>query len=342
MNKSTVFLTLLFIFLNCPFSFSQKNVSIPAFEEGVLFLQSGEYEKSVKSFSTAISSNQNIIDSYYNRGIAYFKLQMKDEACKDWSIVAYYNDKEIFSKLDKYCDSMIIIESDTFQTSFFDTTYYKDQKENPFFRREDMAEFPGGEVELMNFIGNNLKYPITAKEDHVQGRVYVRFYIDRNGIVQKPYILKGVREDLDKEVLRIIKLMPKWKPAYSNNNPVGVALSLPVNFKFYENSFTKDFIDIVDEKMPSFPGGEKKLMEYIEKNLKAPQHKENKRINRIVYATFVVDTSGSIKNAKITRGLDEECDREVLRVINSMPKWEPGTQNGVKVQVEYNLPFKFK
>jgi len=92
------------------------------------------------------------------------------------------------------------------------------------------------------------------------------------------------------------------------------------------------------EEMPSFPGGESERAGFISNNLRVPA--ENK--HGTVYVSFIVKADGSITSAKILRGLGKSYDEEVLRVINLMPKWFPGKQNGEAVDVLFNLPVYFE
>jgi TonB family protein len=89
---------------------------------------------------------------------------------------------------------------------------------------EEMPEFPGGEKEMENFIRQNLKPVCTA------GRVYVDFYIDTTGTVQEARVLRGLSPECDKEALRLIQSMPKWKPGRQNGRAVNVYHPLPVDF----------------------------------------------------------------------------------------------------------------
>jgi periplasmic protein TonB len=97
----------------------------------------------------------------------------------------------------------------------------------------------------------------------------------------------------------------------------------------------------VVEEMPSFPGGEEKLFEYLSKGIKYPAIARENNITGRVYVNFVVDKDGKIKDAKVLRGIGGGCDEEALRVVRSMPDWKPGRQNGRNVQVSYNLPVNF-
>jgi protein TonB len=97
----------------------------------------------------------------------------------------------------------------------------------------------------------------------------------------------------------------------------------------------------VVEEMPTFPGGEEKLFDYLRKNIKFPPVARENGIQGRVFVTFVVDKDGKVKDAKILRGIGGGCDEEALRVIRNMPDWKAGKQNGRPVSVQYNLPVNF-
>lgn len=97
----------------------------------------------------------------------------------------------------------------------------------------------------------------------------------------------------------------------------------------------------IPETFPQFPGGNIALFEYLSKNIKFPKSKENEDVKVRVVTTFTVEKDGSITDAKIIRSQGEAFDNEALRVINGMPKWIPGTQNGKAVRVKYTLPITF-
>ena len=97
----------------------------------------------------------------------------------------------------------------------------------------------------------------------------------------------------------------------------------------------------IPETFPQFPGGHVALFEYLSKNIKFPKSKENEDVKVRVVTTFTVEKDGSITDAKIVRSQGEAFDNEALRVINGMPKWIPGTQNGKAVRVKYTLPITF-
>jgi TonB family protein len=98
----------------------------------------------------------------------------------------------------------------------------------------------------------------------------------------------------------------------------------------------------VVEVDPEFPGGEEALYKYLAENIKYPVMAKNNKVEGRVYITFVIEKDGTVSDAKVLRSVNEELDAEALRVINAMPKWKPGTQRGVPVRVQYNIPINFK
>ena len=104
---------------------------------------------------------------------------------------------------------------------------------------------------------------------------------------------------------------------------------------------TKVFGDIA-EQMPMFPGGDRKLMEYLASSIQYPPECKESCIQGRVIVTFVVERDGSISQAKVVKSLDPLLDAEALRVVNAMPKWIPGRQGGVTVAVKYTIPVTFR
>ena len=103
---------------------------------------------------------------------------------------------------------------------------------------------------------------------------------------------------------------------------------------------TKVF-DVVEE-MPQFPGGQAALLEYLAKNIKYPVVAEENGIQGRVIVTFVVERDGSITDVKVVKSVDPSLDKEAARVVKSMPKWQPGKQNGSAVRVKYTVPVQFR
>ena len=96
---------------------------------------------------------------------------------------------------------------------------------------EEMPQYPGGNAALMEFLGNNIKYPVVAEENGIQGRVVVTFVIERDGSVTDVKVEKSVDPSLDKEAIRVVKSMPRWIPGKQDGSPVRVKYTMPVTFK---------------------------------------------------------------------------------------------------------------
>jgi len=96
------------------------------------------------------------------------------------------------------------------------------------------------------------------------------------------------------------------------------------------------------EVMPSFPGGDKAMMQWLSDNLQYPKTALEKGIEGRVIVRFIVGADGSISGAEIQRSLDPACDAEAIRVVGKMPKWIPGKQGGEPVAVYYTVPILFK
>ena len=96
---------------------------------------------------------------------------------------------------------------------------------------EEMPEFPGGMQECMKWLGKNIKYPTTAQEKGIQGRVIMQFVVERDGSITEPKVVRGVDPDLDKEALRVISIMPNWKPGKHKGEAVRVKYTLPVMYR---------------------------------------------------------------------------------------------------------------
>lgn len=126
--------------------------------------------------------------------------------------------ESIFKKKEIHIHDIEIIEED-------------EEQENVLTVAEKMPEFPGGTSELSKFLSNNIKYPAMARENRIEGRVIVSFVVEKDGFISDVEIAQSVNPILDKEALRVVKLMPKWKAGVQKGKPVRVKYSIPVNFK---------------------------------------------------------------------------------------------------------------
>lgn len=108
----------------------------------------------------------------------------------------------------------------------------EDPEENVIFVVvEKMPEFPGGQKELMKYFSENIKYPIIAQENGIQGRVIVQFTVRKDGSIDDVQVVRSADPSLDKEAIRLIKSMPKWTPGQQRGKAVHCKFTVPVVFK---------------------------------------------------------------------------------------------------------------
>jgi protein TonB len=107
----------------------------------------------------------------------------------------------------------------------------KEEETKVFDVVEQMPSFPGGPSALMQFLSSNIKYPVVAEENGVQGRVVCTFVVERDGSITDVRVIKSVDPSLDKEAVRVVKSMPKWIPGKQNGSAVRVKYTVPVTFR---------------------------------------------------------------------------------------------------------------
>ena len=99
---------------------------------------------------------------------------------------------------------------------------------------EVQPEFPGGNTAMMKFLSDNIKYPVIAQENGIQGRVITNFVVERDGSITDVQVVRGVDPSLDKEAVRVIQSMPRWKPGQQRGSAVRVRFTLPVVFRLQQ------------------------------------------------------------------------------------------------------------
>lgn len=218
--------------------------------------------------------------------------------------------------------------------------YHEADSGKIFIFSEIPPSFPDGEKARMNFLKDNIVYPQSAKDKSIQGTVYVRFVVEKDGRLTHISVLRGVSSEIDHEVVRIVKKMPNWKAGKHKDEFVRTKFIIPVRFSLPPDD--KDPILILVEDQASFPGGQKAMDAYFKKNIKYPDMAMKSGIQGIVYLQFVVEKDGSITNLKVLRGIGGGCDEEAIRVAEQMPKWNSGKQLNKPIREQFNIPVKFK
>lgn len=104
-------------------------------------------------------------------------------------------------------------------------------EEQVFLAVEQPPEFPGGESALIEYIGKNTKYPAIARENNIEGRVFISFVVEKDGNISDVKVVRRIGGGCDEEAERVIKSLPKFTPGKQNGRPVRVQFNVPVNFK---------------------------------------------------------------------------------------------------------------
>jgi protein TonB len=122
-----------------------------------------------------------------------------------------------------------IIEADSTKTA---NTEENEEEYIEYFYQEIMPEFPGGMTKLMLFIQENMRYPKSAAKKSIEGRVICQFTVTKDGSIEDIIVIRGLHKSLDKEAVRVIKKMPKWKPGKNYEGQVqDCKYTIPVTFK---------------------------------------------------------------------------------------------------------------
>jgi TonB family protein len=220
-------------------------------------------------------------------------------------------------------------------------------------------EYATGHEGMMKFLISNIKYPETARKEGITGTTYISFNVKEDGSLADFSVKKGFNAACDAEALRVVKLMPKWKPGTKNGKPILQEMTLPIKFaldgdgkkKYVSDVKTKDpkpskqnegDVFTVVEDMPEFVGGPEAMAKYLAAAVKYPEEARKAGLEGTVYVTFVVEETGKVSDVKILRGFDKACDETALNAVKSMPNWKPGTQKGQAVKVQFNVPVRFK
>lgn len=95
---------------------------------------------------------------------------------------------------------------------------------------EQIPEFPGGIVQFMKWLTRNLRYPPQAQQQKIQGKVVVSFIVNKDGSISSPTVVKSVDPMLDNEAMRVVKMMPRWKPGLEKGKPCRTMFAIPINF----------------------------------------------------------------------------------------------------------------
>lgn len=205
-------------------------------------------------------------------------------------------------------------------------------------------EFPGGYKSFYEFVYKEFDKttPITK-----EGDLIVSFTINEVGEMKNIRILRDIGDKTAFEMIRVLRLSPKWEPAMRNGKPFATTLKLPFKFVKKEvavntdesNGTPTDTNKSNIEVQAEFEGGKAAFFDYLRKNLKLP--KSNVEGKALV--SFVINTDGKLIEIKMLKDpTGGPAGNEIIRVLENCPNWKPATQSGIPVRSQFTLPFTLK
>ena len=204
--------------------------------------------------------------------------------------------------------------------------------------------------ELGKWLDEHVQYPEEAKAKGISGTtVAVNFVVEPDGSISNVKADEGSWPELVPEAERVVKSMPKWNAGKVNGKYARVKERIAVHFQLSEQEInaarnkgnTGEPIYDTANEMPSFPGGSSSIQAWIKEHLQITDEIKDLGVGRVM-VKFVVEKDGTITNAEMMFPMHPAIDKEATRVIESMPKWNPGRINGQPVRVKYELPVIFK
>lgn len=217
---------------------------------------------------------------------------------------------------------------------------------------DSMPVFPGGAEALKKYLAEHTRYPVSGMEKEINGKVYIRFVVEKDGTLSGFQAVKEIagERDFTVEALRVARSMPFWFPAYNKGLPVRCYMYIPVKFVPAPKPAHRDTLSRTDyaplvnpEVQAMFPGGDPAMKKYLDSNLVYPRYCLETEAKGTVYISAMVETDGSLTEIKVEKGIKEcpELAKEALRLVKNMPRWIPGTYNGTVVRMKMNIPVRF-
>ncbi|MCU0435785.1 MAG: energy transducer TonB [Bacteroidia bacterium] len=206
-----------------------------------------------------------------------------------------------------------------------------------------LPQFPGGDTAFDSYLRKNQIWPYKAAEEMLTATVRLSFVIDSSGYVRKVKVIQSTDTIFNREAIRLISLMPQWKPALLHNKPVACAMEKEILFEKRKQAKSK-LTYLKDDELPMFPGGEAAMMNYLADSLRYPPAAKAAGKQGKVFVRVEIDTAGKISEAVVIKGIDNapELHAEALRLVYSMPAWSPCKINGRPVKMEMILQVKFE
>ncbi len=226
-----------------------------------------------------------------------------------------------------------------------------DNTEQPLFPGCDkvplMEQKSCSQTRLTAFIGKELIYPDDLVKENITGKVFVKFTVGANGLINEPSIERSLHPTADKAALEAVRKLNvkagKWTPGRKEGRIVSMEMIIPISFAMGTNGKEEAFTYVED--MPEFPGSSEAMYQYLAEKIKYPNEDREKGLQGMVIVNFVVQPDGYLSDIKVLRGVSPGLDAEAIRVIESMnameERWTPGRHQGRFVPVKFTLPIKF-
>lgn len=236
---------------------------------------------------------------------------------------------------------------------------------------QQQPSFPGGMEAFCQYIRTQFHYPTRDVQGMPpKGLISFRFFVTPKGKICNASILHYLHPKCDRELLRVLNESPQWDNSTSENDSIAFlyegatvihpakemsinlvrctcigSQSIPLTPESIQADSIKLYQESLDmtEQMPEFVGGTSALLDYIQKQLYYDYNGQaGHQIQGRVIITCIIDEEGFVRYPKIERSLDPSTDREAMRIIRELPRWNPGRHNGKKVSVRYTIPVVFR
>jgi len=217
------------------------------YAKGNASYQEKDYKRALELYSLSLEKMPSS-EAYYNRALTYFKLQDSCNYCSDFSKANEYGHIEAGKIYIKRCliFDTIVADVDSIKEEYPGYRYtvishkictndtsidFYDAFNKPIKSIYDVfPEYIGGDKARMKFLMDNIRYPQFAMRRGIQGTVYLSFIVEKNGEVSNIKILKGIGGGCNDEAIRVVRMMPKWKPGTRKGIPVRVLFNMPLKF----------------------------------------------------------------------------------------------------------------
>ncbi|MBO2008458.1 TonB family protein [Hymenobacter negativus] len=217
---------------------------------------------------------------------------------------------------------------------------------------EHMPQLAGksGKRAIIDAIYKELRYPEYAIRQGIDGIVMVNFIVDKKGYARNARIVRGIGGGCDEELLRAVGLLPRFTPGTQLGKPVDVAITISITFHRDDSGRTRgEMLDtlrrvypLVDE-MPRLPngGGNPAIFQAVQRAVIMPPEVANDTLPRKVFVGFTVGPSGVMRDVKIVRSLNANCDAAALAAVRQLPRFVGGKLNGLPASVSFTVPVLF-